>query len=75
MSGYGIVLSKDDIERMDNDRFNYLKALINAEKLNPDDDYDSEREIALLTKIALSDLPYYMRNDLVTLLNDKTNQD
>ena len=73
--GYGIVLSKEDIERMDNDRFNYLKALINAEKLNPNDDYDNEIEISLLTKIALSDLPYYMRNDLVTLLNDKTNQD
>lgn len=75
MSSYGIILTPEDIQRMNNDRFNYLKALINAEKLNPDDDYDSEREIAILTKIALSDLPYFMRNDLVTLLNDKTNQD
>lgn len=75
MSSYGIILTPEDIQRMNNELFVYLKALISAEKLNPEDDYDNEREIQLLTKIALSDLPYFMRNDLVTLLNDKTNQD
>lgn len=73
--GYGINLSPDDIQSRYNDISNYLRALINAEKINPDDDYDNERELALLTKIALSDLPYYMRNELVVLLNDKTNND
>lgn len=75
MIGYGIHLTPDDIDRMNNKRFNYLKALINSEKINPDDDYDSEREIQLLTKIALSDLPYFMRNDLVSLLNNNDNKE
>jgi hypothetical protein len=46
----------------------YLEALIKAESINPQADYDGERYNELIEKIALSDLPYGKRHDLVQLL-------
>lgn len=48
--------------------YNYLTAKINAEKLNPADDYDSERELVLLKEIALSECNWMQRCNLVSLL-------
>lgn len=49
--------------------FDYLKALIEAEKINPDLDYDNDRENLLLKQIAVSDCDYFQRGELVRLLN------
>ena len=53
----------------------YLEALIKAEKLNPEPDYDGENRYALLKKIAESNLdvaPY--RNRLIKLLEEDTEE-
>ena len=50
-------------------RYEYLEAVIKAEELNPDQDYDNERSTSILVKIAVSDLPDYFRIKLVGLLN------
>lgn len=73
--GYGIVLTAEDIARRQLDAFNYLKALIGAENINPDNayEYNGEMEQRLLKKIAISGCTQDQRTSLVTLLigNDK----
>lgn len=47
-------------------RYAYIKAKIEAEKLNPN--YDKGNRLKLLNEVALSICDYYQRNDLVVLL-------
>lgn len=53
----------------------YLKAKIAAEKINPEDDYDNERQIQLLKEIALSDCDYWQRAELVKLMDIQPKDD
>lgn len=55
--------------------YNYLEALINAEKLNPQRDFDGSRELSLLKKIALCDCEYFQRQKLVLLLFNHENSE
>lgn len=66
--GYGIVLSEEDIKRNQEATFKYLEAIIMAEELNPEQDWDNVRETALLRQVAESDLGYFDRRKLVHLL-------
>lgn len=56
-------------------RYAYLESLINAEELNPDEDYDDERSTGILVKIAVSDLPEHFRRKLVRLLNIENDEE
>lgn len=66
--GYGIVLTPEDIKRNQENLYKYLEALINAEQLNPEQDWENIRETALLRQVAESDLEYLDRRKLVHLL-------
>lgn len=55
--------------------YDYLEALINAEKLNPQSDYDGSRQLGLLKKIALCDCEYFQRQKLVLLLLNHENEE
>jgi hypothetical protein len=57
--------------------FNYLKAIIEADKLNPLSDVDNERLISFLKKIAESCLDTLQRIQLIRLLNidDENDED
>jgi hypothetical protein len=48
--------------------FKYMKALIEAEKLNPEEDMDGIRERALLKRVAISGLTQQQRLSLAILL-------
>jgi hypothetical protein len=49
--------------------FEYLKAKINAERLNPAPDYDNERSIKILEEVAVSNTSVYQRQELVKMLS------
>jgi len=66
--GYGIQLSEEDIKRHKENLYKYLEAIIKAEQLNPETDWESIRQTALLRQIAESDLPYFDRRKLVHML-------
>lgn len=67
---YGIhTVYPDPFERERQARaFEYLKARIVAEKLNPAPDYDNDRQTSLLVEIAVSETSAYQRQELVKLL-------
>ena len=48
--------------------FMYMEALIKAERLNPELDYDGNRDKDLLRRIAVSDLTLEQRTTLTILL-------
>ena len=75
--GYGIQVTQDDLTRWQNERFVYLEALNKAEKLNPKEDWESERQNKFLRRIAISDLTQSQRLSLVVLLTgeDHNNED
>lgn len=76
ISGYGIPqMTKEEKDAFLLKCFNYLKARIEAEKLNPQRDYDGKTEFNLLKKIALSDCNLFQRIDLVKLLLDYNNDE
>lgn len=58
----------EEIERDRVKLFKWIKAKIEAEKLNPEPDWDSVRHQELMQEIAISDLHFYQRQDLVNLL-------
>lgn len=66
--GYGIFLSEEDKQRMRENNFKYLEAIIKAEESNPDPDYDNARTLKLLRQIAECDCDYFDRRKLVHLL-------
>lgn len=69
MTVYGLIQrTKDEILEDQKSHFEYLKALISAEQLNPEDDYDNEREISLLRKVAVSPCNENQRSQLVIML-------
>jgi hypothetical protein len=71
ISTYGIHLSEFDKLNISKRRYDYMKALVNAELLNPDSDWDSERFIDVLKQIAESDLTQTERTELVCILKNK----
>lgn len=74
MNVYGIPPRTPEQVEYDQQRhFNYIKSLIEAESLNPEDDYDREREWCLLEKISISECSQFQREQLVALL--KKNED
>jgi len=77
ISVYGIhPFTPKEIEENEIRLFTYLKALIQAELINPEDDYDGDREMALLKKVAISSLSASRRTELVTLLiKDENTED
>lgn len=71
ISVYGIPPLSDAERKERQDKlYAYLKAVVEAELINPECDYDSERQTALLRKIALSDLSLSQRDALVELLEN-----
>lgn len=74
---YGIKVTAEDIARWQNELFIYLQALINAEKLNPEEDYEGIREQKLLRRIAMADLTKEQRTTLTILLlgNEEPEED
>lgn len=69
ISVYGIQpFTPEQIEERETEVFAYLKALIQAELINPENDYDKDRELSLLKKIAISPISLRRRTELVTLL-------
>lgn len=77
ISVYGIQpFTPEQIEVRENEVFAYLKALIQAELINPENEYDKGRQISLLKKIAISPISFRRRTELVTLLlNDENIED
>lgn len=73
--GYGIILTQEDIEIRQNEYYIYLKALIKAEQLNPEEDWDNDRELKLLRRIAIGDLTKDQRIKLVFLLTNENIED
>lgn len=55
--------------------FDYLKAKIEAEKLNPEDDFDGDRKLGLMKDIAMSDCDLWQRRELVNILTMHDNDD
>lgn len=71
ISVYGIPeLTSEEKAEQQEEYYKYLQALINAEKLNPDDDWEGVRATKLLRKIASSFLTEVQRKDLMALLDD-----
>jgi len=69
-SVYGIPpRTPEEREEDENEMYAYIKALVEAEKINPDDDWDGIRATKLLRKIAESPLREEQRKDLVALLD------
>jgi hypothetical protein len=76
VSVYGIpAMSEEEKEKHKQKCFNYIKAKIEAERLNPISDYYGSRDLQLLKEIALSDCDYFQRRDLVALLLDYNDED
>ena len=72
---YGTIIDPEWEKGQQEREYLYLEALIKAEQLNPNDDYDGERRYDLLKKIAKSGLdlrPY--RNNLIDLLESDTEE-
>jgi len=68
-SVYGIPPpSREEIIIMQHRLFMYLEALIRAERLNPERDYEGTREVGLLKRIATSDTTVEQRMTLTLLL-------
>lgn len=68
-SVYGIPpLSPEEIILKQHRLFMYLEALVRAERLNPDIDYDMAREIELLKRVGMSDLTVAQRTTLTLLI-------
>jgi hypothetical protein len=66
---YGIMMPKEDEKKAAKERiFNYIKALIEAERLNPEPDFDNERELGLLQKITVCECNAYQRRQLAKML-------
>lgn len=75
-SVYGIPdPTPEEIEIKEKEVYNYLKALIEAELINPEHDYDGERQTALLKKIAIYPLSAHRRTELVALLTNNENSE
>lgn len=75
-SVYGIPqLTKEEMAAFLLKCFNYLKATIEAEKINPRSDYDGERRFKLLKEIALSDCDFFQRKELVKILLNYNNDE
>lgn len=70
---YGFFPDNETVWREEKYRrvFAYLKAKIDAEKINPEEDYDREIHIAILSEIATSDLDFWRRRELVNLLKQE----
>lgn len=76
MSIYGIPdPTPEEIEKRQNMVYNYLKALIDAENLNPETDWDGVIETRLLKKIAIADLNQDQRTELTILLVGNENEE
>lgn len=72
ISVYGIPsLSREEVILMQHKLFMYLEALIRAERLNPESDYEGTREVGLLKKIATSDTTVEQRTTLMLLLEGR----
>ncbi len=72
IKAYGVSpKSAEDLARDRLKYFNWMKARIKAEKLNPEQDWDSERYNALLKEIAQSKLKEHDRLVLINLLEKK----
>lgn len=73
---YGYVpLSEEERQTKKENNFIYLMALANAEKLNPEKDWDNERLIGLLKKIATSYTDSHHRENLVFYLCGNDSED
>lgn len=72
---YGIPHDPIREQYMRNKTFTYLKAKIEAEKLNPEGDFDGAREFQLLREIAVCDCDYWQRAELVKLMDIQPKDD
>jgi hypothetical protein len=69
ISVYGILpLTPEQILLQQHRLFMYLEALIRAERLNPESDYEGIRKIELLKRISMSDTTVVQRVSLLLLL-------
>lgn len=65
---YGFFPDDEFIEENYKRVFFYLKAKIEAEKINPEDDFDNEIHMKLLEEIASADLDFWRRRELLGIL-------
>jgi len=71
ISVYGGIIDPEWQERRNRMLYEYLEAVIKAENLNPDSDYEGDRKYELLKKIAQSELECPKRNSLIQLLEQE----
>lgn len=69
MGIYGFIPDKEWIQQNQERVFNYLKAKIEAEKLNPELDYEQDNLIHQLKEIAVADLTVMQRTELIRILD------
>lgn len=75
-SVYGNIVDPEWEKQRQIKEYTYLEALINAEKLNPEQDWEGERRYELMKKIAQSDLSVRPdRNKLISLLEKEESDD
>lgn len=68
MTIYGSLPNPEWYKQQEEKLFNYLKAKIEAERLNPEIDYEGELKYKMLREIATCDLPAHVRRALIDLL-------
>lgn len=68
VSVYGINITQEMIDKNREKHFEYLKACIKAERLNPEADYESLRLVVMLKDIAKADLTTVQRSTLIQFL-------